>query len=141
MNTANGSFLIVDDEPEMCWVIERILKGVGGLCQLALNATEALAFAERQSFHVAFLDAKLPSLDGLGLAVRLREIAPDIRIVLVSGYFYKDDPAIAEALRSGLISAFIAKPFLHAEILSTIESLHLPQETGNNHPSCTETLP
>ncbi len=124
MTNDSGPFLIVDDEPEMCWVLERILKGAGGICSTAFDAKEALSLAESQSFRMAFLDAKLPDHDGLDLARRLMESIPGIRIVIVSGYFYQDDPAITGAIQSGLISAFVAKPFAHDEILRTIGSPH-----------------
>jgi DNA-binding NtrC family response regulator len=122
VNKDSGPFLIVDDEPEMCWALERILKGAGGTCRTAYSAKEAVALAERQSFCTAFLDAKLPDNDGLDLARRLLESKPGIRIVIVSGYFYQDDPIITEAIQSGLIAAFVAKPFARDEILRAIGS-------------------
>lgn len=116
-------FLVVDDEPEMCWVLENILVKKGFICIKALNAREAIALTERQSFRMAFLDAKLPDIDGLDLARQLKKSAPRLPIVIVSGYFYKDDLTIEEAERSGLISAFISKPFSHDEIVHVI-ALH-----------------
>ena len=41
-------------------------------------------------------------------------------IVIVSGYFYPDDPTIEGALQAGLIAAFVGKPFDHDEIVSVI---------------------
>jgi DNA-binding NtrC family response regulator len=122
MDQDNGAVLIVDDEPEMCWAIERILHRHGVVCQTAPNAKEAMALAERQSFRMAFLDAKLPDMDGLDLARRIREFAPGLRIVVVSGYFYQDSQTIQGALRTGLISAFLAKPFVHDEILRALDA-------------------
>ncbi len=120
MSNSSGPFLIVDDEPEMCWALNLILKRIGGNCHAAFNAKDAIDLAERQSFRVAFLDAKLPDTDGLDLARILHESNPGIRIVIVSGCFYQDDPIITGAIHSGLISAFVAKPFDHAEILRSI---------------------
>ncbi len=123
MNQENDPFLVVDDEPEMCWVLENILKINGLTCMIALNAQEAIALTERQSFRMAFLDAKLPDIDGLDLARQLRKSYPRLPIVIVSGYFYQDDLTIKKAIQSGLISAFIGKPFAHDEIASVI-ALH-----------------
>jgi FixJ family two-component response regulator len=39
---------------------------------------------------------------------------------VVSGYFYKDDPAIQAALEQRLIHGFIEKPFSHAEVIETV---------------------
>jgi CheY-like chemotaxis protein len=114
--------LIVDDEPDMCWALEHLLNKRGYVTCTALTATEALMLMAQHRFACAFLDAKLPDMDGLELARRIREKAPDIRIIMVSGYFYRDDVSIQEAITQGLIIDFISKPFLQAEILRVLET-------------------
>jgi CheY-like chemotaxis protein len=113
--------LIVDDEPDMCWALEHLLNKRGYVTRTALTALEALNLMERHRFACAFLDAKLPDMDGLELARRIRARAPDMRILMVSGYFYRDDVSIQEAISQGLIIDFISKPFLQAEILRVLE--------------------
>ena len=130
MNTSSSPILLVDDDPEMCWALARILTRAGSTCQTAATAQEAITLAERQSFRMAFLDAKLPDGDGLDLARRLQGSSPGIRIALVSGFFYREDPIIVEAIQSGLIAVFIAKPFVHADILRTLGD----QNTGEAPP-------
>lgn len=114
--------LIVDDEPDMCWALEHLLNKKGYITRKALTAQEALELMEQHRFGIAFLDAKLPDMDGLELARRIRERAPDIRLLMVSGYFYRDDVSIQEAISHGLIVDFISKPFLQAEILRVLET-------------------
>ncbi len=110
--------LIVDDEPDMCWALARLLKQYGISSSQALGAREALQYLKAAgSYRLAFVDAKLPDMDGLELARRLRQLVPEIRIVMVSGYFYRDDVAVQEAMAEGLICGFVAKPFDHQEIL------------------------
>ncbi len=118
-------FLIVDDEPDMCWALESLLKNEGLSCKKALNAHEALALMESGGFRLAFLDAKLPDMDGIELAKRIRQLDPAIRIVMISGYFYKEDDAVQEALSEGLICGFLSKPFLHEEVRKLIGKAHL----------------
>ena len=64
--------LIVDDEPDMCWALEHLLNQRGYVTRKALTAPEALILMERHRFACAFLDAKLPDMDGLELARRIR---------------------------------------------------------------------
>jgi CheY-like chemotaxis protein len=79
-----------------------------------------MALTESNKFGMAFLDAKLPDIDGLELARKLRKTNAHLPIVIVSGYFYQDDPTIEGVLQAGLVAAFVGKPFDHDEIVSVI---------------------
>jgi DNA-binding NtrC family response regulator len=122
MSEGNEQILIVDDEPDMCWALEHLLNTQGFVTRKALSAQDALRLMEQHRFGRALLDAKLPDMDGLELARRLLEIAPEIRIMMVSGYFYRDDVAIQDAISQGLCCGFISKPFLREEILKFLNS-------------------
>jgi DNA-binding NtrC family response regulator len=113
--------LIVDDEPDMCWALEHLMHQKGFTTQLAVSGQEALELLRRHRFAAAFLDAKLPDMDGLELAGQMRRLDPDIKIVMVSGYFYRDDITIQNAISQGLIIDFISKPFLQEEILKALK--------------------
>jgi DNA-binding NtrC family response regulator len=108
--------LIVDDEPDVCWALERILNASGILSVVTTSAHEALRLVRRERFLLALVDAKLPDGEGLELARRIREAAPGLRTVLISGYYYTDDSVVVEALAGGVIDGFVSKPFQHAEI-------------------------
>jgi len=116
-------FLIVDDEPDMCWALGHILKQNGFLFKTARNGRQALSLVEKSRFRAIFLDAKLLDIDGLELARRILKVQPAVRIVLVSGYFYEDDIAVRKALAQESICSFISKPFSHNEILNAIDFL------------------
>ena len=121
MNTMLERILIVDDEPDMCWVLEHILEKCGRRSAKAFSGKEALACLANGGFRLVFLDAKLPDLDGLEVARRMHKMEPLLPIVMVSGYFYRNDESVQRALAEGLLSGFVAKPFLHEEILKAVE--------------------
>jgi CheY-like chemotaxis protein len=121
VSLVNRLVLIVDDDPDVCWALEHVLQGLGVQCIRALDGQTALQAARLNRLTLALLDAKLPDIDGLELAQQLRKAQPGIPIVVVSGYFYKDDPAIEEALKQRLIHGFIEKPFSHAEVVETVK--------------------
>ena len=120
MNDQCAPILVVDDEPEMCWIFENIIRKAGFTGMKALSAMEANALTESNEFGMVFLDAKLPDVDGLELARKLRKTYAHLPIVIVSGFFNSDDPAIVGALQTGLIIAFVGKPFDNDEIVSVI---------------------
>jgi len=110
--------LVVDDEPDMCWALESILRPTGFAVTTTTRGAEALELVSSNLYKLVFLDAKLPDLDGLQLASLIRQRSPKTAIVLISGYFYQEDPTIIEGLQNGLLIGFLAKPLDLTEILS-----------------------
>ncbi len=121
MDRSRCKVLIVDDEPDMCWALTHVLGKKGCPVKSVLAGEEALFCIRGEHFPLVFLDAKLSDMEGLDLAARIMEIDPLARIVIVSGYFYRDDREIREALEKGLILGFIDKPFDHTEIARVVE--------------------
>ena len=119
----NLTALVVDDEPDVCWALETLLGENRFTVVTVGSGTEALRWLKESepACHVILIDAKLSDIEGVDLARRIRTetscVAP---LILVSGYFYEDDGLVNDTLRSGLVSAFVAKPFRHDEILNAI---------------------
>lgn len=108
--------LIVDDEDDMCWALKTIVVTEGHQAVLAANAQEALRWLRSSSFDLAFVDLKLPDMEGMELIAGLRTLLPDLPCFLVSGYLYDDDEAVQTACKEGLIRGFIGKPFLLSQV-------------------------
>jgi DNA-binding NtrC family response regulator len=138
MDSAEDLFLIVDDEPDMCWVLEHLLRKANYSVKKTMSGREAIALMEAHRFRAAFVDLKLDDMEGLELAQRLKQIDPTLRIVMVSGFCYKDDPTVQKALAEGLICDFIPKPFLHADILRTIA---YARSRSDEHPPGDDFIP
>lgn len=118
--------LIIDDEPGMCWALETLFNAKGIRVGTALSAGEALILMGQRRFEVAFVDAKLPDMEGLELANRIRQMDPHMRIIMVSAFFYREDPSVRKALAEGVIDAFVSKPYQHDEILKAAGLNPLP---------------
>jgi CheY-like chemotaxis protein len=111
MKQESPRILIVDDEPDMCWVLENILRPTGYAVTTTTTGAEALQLLVKEPCAVAFVDAKLADVDGLELAALIRQQSPHTAIVLISGYFYQEDKAINDGLERELFIGFISKPF------------------------------
>jgi DNA-binding NtrC family response regulator len=116
-----ATILVVDDEPDMGWALANILRPAGYAVATAATGSEALALiaGREPPYAVAFVDAKLPDADGLELAAQIRQQSPQTAIVLISGYFYREDSAITKGLNKNLFAGFVAKPFDLNEIRLT----------------------
>ena len=114
--------LVVDDEPEMCWVFKTMLEQQGYAVKTATSAGEAFAWSSSHEFRVALLDAKLPDIDGLELARQIRRSCPGVFVIMISGFYYNDDSQIDIALKTGIINAFFSKPFENSRILDLIKN-------------------
>jgi CheY-like chemotaxis protein len=108
--------LIVDDEPDMCWALENILRPAGFKVTTTTSGVEALELLAGEPYAAAFVDVKLPDLDGLELAALIRQRSPHTAIVLISGYYYQEDKTITERLQEDLFIGFISKPFNLEEV-------------------------
>ncbi len=123
MSSPDFNVLVVDDEPDMCWILGHMIERMNVHCIRALDGASALLLAQSNRLGLALLDAKLTDMDGLELARQIRTLCPSVPILLVSGYFYRDDPAVQSALEEGLIRGFIEKPFSHVEIGRALQSV------------------
>lgn len=103
--------LVVDDDVDMVWVLRITLQLSGYVVRSAQTAAQALARMRAGHFAIAFIDVRLPDMDGLKLAERLTQIDRAMRIVIISGYYVQEDPAIIGPMRQLGLHGFLAKPF------------------------------
>jgi len=118
-----SEILVVDDESDVCWALKSLIREAGLPVETVESGCEALDWMQKNRPAMIFLDAKLPDMEGLDVAREIRRGHAGIWIVMVSGYFFKDDPIIQHAMDKGLISDFIAKPFEHDLIRKTLEAV------------------
>jgi DNA-binding NtrC family response regulator len=121
MSTRKESILVVDDEPEICWALGKLLRDEGYNVTVTQHRKEAMEKTSECEFSVALLDAKLLETDGLDLARKMRSRNKRLPILLISGYYSRDDTTIQKIINDGIISEFIAKPFEHDKVIKAVE--------------------
>ena len=114
--------LIIDDDADMCWALRCIVESDGHSCAIAKSAREALHVLKGGAFQLAFVDVKLPDMDGLELVHLLHRRSPTLPCIVVSGYFYDDDDPVQSAVQSGAIASFISKPFRLEQVQQAMQS-------------------
>ena len=83
----SGTVLLVEDNPDVASVSTSLLEQLGYTVRRVPDADTALRDVELHNFDLVFSDVVMPGkIDGLTLARRLREIRPDLPILLATGY-------------------------------------------------------
>jgi signal transduction histidine kinase/ActR/RegA family two-component response regulator len=127
----NGErILLVDDSPEQRSLGHSILSTLGYRATTTESGTEAVAMLAEQNFDLILLDMIMePDMDGLDTFRRIREIHPDQKVIIVSGY--SETRRIREAQKEGVCSV-VKKPFTLQEIASAIQAEIGPEGKENN---------
>lgn len=105
--------LVVDDDPVVGKSFDRVLSARGYAVITAENGQEALKRLGRESYDVVFTDIRMPGMNGLEVAERVKASQPWIPVVIVTGYGTEANEARAEAAG---VSAFLRKPLTPAMI-------------------------
>jgi CheY-like chemotaxis protein len=122
------NILVIDDEPDMLWVLEGVLRSKRFNVLTASTGSEAVELATRTEFEIVFLDAKLPDMEGFEIARLIKRSNPITKLIMISGYYYEHDDKIQDALKEGLIVHFIPKPFSNDAVLKAVNiALCLPE--------------
>lgn len=111
------SVLVVDDEPNMRWVLTQALEQGGYTAWSAESGEAALALLAREPVDLVLLDLKLRHEDGLGILRRLRERQPELVVIMLTAY-----GTVATAVEAMQLGAadMLRKPFDVEEILFKI---------------------
>ena len=100
--------LIVDDEALIRWSVAESLEDAGFVTAEAGSAAEAIKQLDGNGFAVVLLDLRLPDSSDLGLLRRIRQLAPQARIILMTAFGTPE--ILAEARQLGAVST-LNKPF------------------------------
>ena len=81
-----AKLLIIDDEPDLCAIFQRIFQEEGHSVATATTGQEGIAKSRADQPDLIFLDLKMPSMDGITCLKRLRLVSKVSKIVVLTGY-------------------------------------------------------
>ena len=111
--------LLVEDEIGMLEVLADTIAGqIGGVrIRAESRALWAAGLLEEGSFDLLVVDHRMPGMNGMQLIKMARRLAPDMPVVLVTGYATAES---AERARELGVSAYLRKPFQPEELLEAV---------------------
>ena len=123
---AKRHVLVIDDDAVVGRSFDRVLSDKGYEVDTALNGEEGLKDIESQDYDVIFTDIKMPGMDGLEVAERIKARCPWTPVVVITGYGTEESEARAHVLG---VNGFVRKPLTPEMIESiTLKALEKPAE-------------
>jgi DNA-binding NtrC family response regulator len=81
-----AEILVVDDDQSVATAFERFLRHEGHTCLLASNAEDALRLVDERRPPLAFMDVRMPGIDGLQALKTMRGQYPDVFVVIMTAH-------------------------------------------------------
>jgi PAS domain S-box-containing protein len=115
--------LVVEDEPRVGKMAERILSNAGYSIIGALEPSDALEICSQKDrpIDAMLTDVIMPTMLGTELVEKVRSIRPDLRVIYMSGYSH--EVLAPRTLETDRKSTFIEKPFNAQVLLKTVRQL------------------
>lgn len=117
--------LVVDDDPQVCKTVGKILQENNYQTQTFTQPRQALQAVRKTPFDIGLIDIKMPDVSGVELVEKIK--AEDDRVALLVMTAYPDVQSAAETMRLGARD-YITKPFTEEQLLAAVE--RIAQELG-----------
>jgi two-component system, OmpR family, KDP operon response regulator KdpE len=115
-----SNVLVVDDEPSLRKTLRTSLSASGFTVEEARNGEEALGAVEQRLFDLVLLDINMPGGGGIDACRKIRRIAPQIGIVMVTVRDSENDKV--NALEAGA-DDYVTKPFRLRELIARLKAV------------------
>lgn len=113
-----GRVLVIDDEPAVQDLLQRVLANAGHEVTVVDSAEAALIRLARDRFDVLVVDNNLPRMTGLELMSLVRDHHPELRAIMITAY---NTPAVEARARALGVMSYVAKPFGIVTIVGAID--------------------
>jgi DNA-binding NtrC family response regulator len=98
--------LVVDDDVDVAESYAEILRNHGCAVEIVHNGRDAVERFKGRDYDIAFMDIRMPVMDGIDSFLEIKRMKPEARVVLVSGH---SDERAEKALANGAL-AVLMKP-------------------------------
>lgn len=114
-----NKILIIDDDVDMCLLLERFFIRNGFEVKITHSGKRGLEELERNPPHVILCDFRLGDTDGKELLIKIKQINPAVQVIIITGY--SEIKMAVEVMKHGAYD-YVTKPLFPEEILIAIKS-------------------
>lgn len=100
--------LIVDDELEICKLVEEIFKRKGYAVIVATNGHDALTIFEKENPQIVLVDIVMPNMNGIEVLKKIKKRNKETKVLMLT---FIDDPLKKQEAHSLGANGYITKPF------------------------------
>ena len=118
MSTKAKTILVIDDEKNMCHMLQKILQNSGYNVDTSFDSAEGLIKINDFKYDFILCDLKMPGIDGIGVLKKIQNKIKETAVIMMSAYGTID--TAIEAIKLGAFD-FISKPFKPDEVLIVLE--------------------
>ncbi len=122
--------LVVDDNRDMCRIINDILQEENFVVHIENECESALNRVKNTIYDLMILDYKIPEIDGLTVLEKSLQIIPSLTIIMISAF---GDDSIKERARHLGVYEFFDKPFDVEQLLITIRKAFNGKRSAITH--------
>src|SRR3970282_2887094 len=106
--TGDKKILIVEDEMDMAFNYEQIIRGSGMKCLISTEPREVIRLVSLEKPDVILCDLRMPEIDGMELLEKIKTEWPGLPVIIITGYATID--VAGEGMRKGARD-FLVKAF------------------------------
>lgn len=137
----NQKVWIVDDDKSIRWVLEKALQKTDVEIQSFSSPDEVLKKMRHEKPDVIISDIRMPGMDGISLLEKIKQLSPDIPVIIMTAY--SDLDRAVSAFQGGAFE-YLSKPFDVDEVVSLVKRaithkqknivVPVTEDTGENTP-------
>jgi DNA-binding NtrC family response regulator len=119
MSQDTPHILLIDDEPIALMNLSHVLEREGYTVTACKDGESGLAEMQSTEFDLVLTDLRMPGIDGMDVLRHVRELTPDVPVIMITGHATLD--SAVDAMKAGAYH-YIAKPFRLDEAREVVRS-------------------
>ena len=126
----SGTILLVEDEPQLSMVAKALMQALGFSVMEAVNGKEALTLYQKNAEDITLVvtDIGMPVMDGYELFGKLKERAPELPIIISSGFC---DTLASSRITTGDAAGFLNKPYSFDQLRDVLRGVMEGTKSAN----------
>ena len=117
LSRGGENILVVDDEPDVSEVIGGMLQSLGYRVEIVNSGKKAITRYKKKPFDLVVLDMNMPTMGGKETFFKLREIDPQVHVVISTGY---SNRTVETSPLRDMVDGFLQKPYQLEELSKTL---------------------